>query len=111
MPHACLKGNGLNIHDSGLYAVRWYTYDQQHMLDEQCEETALVPIPTRPLPEAPIFAYAKRQTPEEWSLDMRQLQTEIRKQEIPQSRILACIWPDVYQEIPTERKFVLVITR
>lgn len=86
------------------------------MLDEQCVETAQVPFWTRPLPAGPLFAFARREQPEEWSFDIHALQNIFKTDSYREgltkaTRIVACVWPDAYQEIPNNRRFVLVITR
>ncbi|KAL5111266.1 hypothetical protein TcWFU_000889 [Taenia crassiceps] len=102
-------GNGLNLHDCGMYTVRWYTYDRTHILDEECEDTSQVMFWTQPPPSAPIFAHTKRDTPEEWAFDLKELQAAVRQE--PTSVIVACVWTDVFQNIPRIRDFTLVITR
>ncbi|KAL5970101.1 hypothetical protein TSMEX_002107 [Taenia solium] len=102
-------GNGLNLHDCGMYTVRWYTYDRTHILDEECEDTSQVAFWSHPPPSAPIFAHTKRDTPEEWTFDLKELQAAVRQE--PTSAIVACVWTDVFQNIPETRSFALVITR
>ncbi|CDS36028.1 conserved hypothetical protein [Echinococcus multilocularis] len=102
-------GNGLNLHDCGMYTVRWYTYERRHVVDEECEDTSYVAFWSQPPPTGPIFAHTKREVPEEWTFDLKELQNAVIKG--PTSALVACVWTDVFQSIPKKRNFTLVITR
>ncbi|VDD82006.1 unnamed protein product [Mesocestoides corti] len=100
---------GMNQQNNGVYTVRWFYHNRQHIVDESCENTGSVQYWANLPPLEPIFAHSTMDKPEQWSFNIPALQKAVYEEESKQ--LVACVWTDVFQKIPKKREFTLATHR
>nr|VZI41116.1 unnamed protein product [Spirometra erinaceieuropaei] len=93
--------------ESGGYTIRWFIPENQHIIDEFCEDQ-LPRLPVRA--GAPLFFYVDPEQQDRWSFDLEKLSRLVSKRK-SLSLHVACVMDDVFQDLPKKKNFVVVVKK